>query len=233
MAPNKEIKTATNPEALRELNRLARKYRRDVPAVSSLMDVVGVLADIKPAALIDRKDVPVSLLLQLGLTYETTAAVEHLLYVSQSQAKAKRLATLHAKVFGRKLSPHKEREIGKLLGYPKTSTGYFIKRWSTIGTFEELPMIHVVDTEYTASAYYQQLILSPDNWKEELAAYCEPLEAAVQALAPQVHAVFERMARAEARQHRYHTHIRKLLHRFGLVRSDTNAGGVSELRVKR
>ena len=233
MVANKEIKTVSNPQALLTLNRLARTHRRNIPMVSDLVDIVGVLADIKPAALIDRESVPVSLITQLGLAYATTVSLNHLLYVSRSESSARRLAALHAEVFGQKLSPRKERAIGKLLGYPKTATEYFIKRWSTVGAPDELPMVCVVDTEHTASSYYQQLILSPDNWKEELAAYSEPLEATVRALTPQIHHCFERAARAEARQHRRHIRRKRLLRYFGFTAHGADNRGISELHVKR
>lgn len=183
------------------MNQVDKKALADIDALSEefgefiaydVTDVIGVLVGLKPAALVggNKQDIDTDLLGRLGLSY-TQWPEKNLVYVSRDGETVRRLAELHKKVWGKNATyPDESREIGRLLGYPETATEYFIKRLKTLDSDSPLPAFIPEETKDTVSSYFQNLVLSPDNYKEELASYCEPLEAAVREFAPRTYAVF-------------------------------------------
>ncbi len=177
-------------KALADLDVLSEEFGEFI--AYDITDVIGVLVGLKPVAFVggNKQDIDSDLLRRLGLSLAQWPE-KHLVYVSKDRVLAHRLAELHKKVWGSNaLYPSENREIGKLLGYPETATEYFIKRLKTLDSGNPLSVFIPKETENTASAYFQNLILSPDNYKKELAEYCEPLEAAVREFAPKTYAVF-------------------------------------------
>lgn len=177
-------------KALAGLDGLSEEFGESI--AYDVTDVIGVLVGLKPAALVggNKRDIETSLFERLGLSYAQWPE-KNLVYVSRDKVLAHRLAELHKQVWGSNaIYPDENREIGRLLGYPETATEYFIERLKTLGSNNPLPAVNPDDTGDTVSSYFQNLILSPDNYKEELAEYCEPLEAAVREFAPKTYAVF-------------------------------------------
>ncbi|HEX8390668.1 MAG TPA: hypothetical protein VF597_04565 [Candidatus Saccharimonadales bacterium] len=77
------------------------------------------------------------------------------------------------------------RRIGQLLGYPETATDYFIERLSTLDTTDELPRVD--KTDLGELEHFSQLILSPEHYEDEIAAYVRPLADSVHVLAPKTY----------------------------------------------
>lgn len=164
----------------------------------TVMDVVGVVAGVKPAALLYDGLEDLDILKNVGLyvslidgetpmyaiSRDLTLAEElQGLMMNQSQGESEDFAEKHAR-------------IGRLLGYPTTGTDYFVRRFQTMNS-ENLPMIRLKQSKGTVDASFQQLILSPEHYKDEVRQYSEPLQAAVKELAPHSYAIFESAARKE------------------------------------
>lgn len=198
-------------DALLELDNLSRKAKGDMALAADIVDVIGVLAGIKPAAFIGGNELVVGndLLSRLGLVC-ATSKIKNIVYVSFDKEKAERLASLHELVWGKNAEyANENREIGRLLGYPVTATEYFLHRLSVYGTTEELPIVRVKRTKDTVSEHFQSLILSPEHYDQELAAYSEPLEKATRLLAPRTYAMIKRAATKE----RFKKHFDRLISR--------------------
>lgn len=235
MTNNREAAPRTDTAALRELDQLARHHRNDTLLASDIVDIVGVVSDIKPAAMIEEGSVSNATLSKLGLEMVKSSHSEiiHLLYVAKTRARAQQLADAHALSWGlgKRVDVENERTIGRLLGYPSSATEYFIKRLDCMGSDAELPMVRVTKTLNTTSEYFQQLILSPDNWRDELAAYCEPLEVATRQSTPAVYDIFVRAARRNARRARWQQWTSRLRHRIGSGPRTTEISDDTEVYV--
>lgn len=72
--------------------------------------------------------------------------------------------------------------IGELLGYLPTATEYFIKRLPTVNTPYQLPWAELPEDDIRNKFAY--MVLSPDNFQQELEDYVHPLADAVRLLAP-------------------------------------------------
>lgn len=157
-----------------------------------MIDIVGVIAGLKPAAFIGGNDAVSTQVIEyierLGLKHVSWPE-KRLLYISFDQQHVERLAALHRVVWGKNATfPDENREIGTLLGYPRTATEYFLKRLTSLSTGTPLPQYMPEGIEGTVRDNFYQLVLSPDNYQEEVRAYCEPLEATVREFAPKTHA---------------------------------------------
>ena len=179
-----------NPTALADLDNLSDLYGKYI--VHDIIMVVGVLIGLKPVAMIgnnsENRDIDAELISDLGLRTAFWSE-KNLTYVSFDQILANRMAELHRTVWGENTEHLEEnREIGQLLGYPKTAVEYFVRRLELFKTGMPLPMLDVEDDE-NISEYFLEMILSPEHYKAEIAEYCRPLEKAVQQYAPKTYAL--------------------------------------------
>lgn len=83
--------------------------------------------------------------------------------------------------------PDEQYEIGALLGYPVTAAEYFLRRLHTMGTPNELPAIELSVLSPVQDEYFSGLVFSPDYYKDEIMAYCLPLEDATRKLMPKTY----------------------------------------------
>lgn len=81
-----------------------------------------------------------------------------------------------------------ERAIGKLLGYPPTATEYYIKRLVMLEKSGELPDMFEPPLDDPIK-HFCWLILSPDNYADEVEAYARPLMEATKKFAPKTYAI--------------------------------------------
>lgn len=86
---------------------------------------------------------------------------------------------------GFQISDEHEKTIGRLLGYPPTATEYFIRRMRTMSTPGELPIIESKLTDNRR--FFENFILSPDHYDDEVRAYITPFEQAVHELTPKTY----------------------------------------------
>lgn len=161
-----------------------------------IVDVVGVLAGLKPSSFVDYDERLAAVLNDLGLRHVPFGydpEIVDLMAISKDQVMANKLAELLVT----HTTEDDEREIGKLLGYPPTATEYYIKRLPTLRnpSEEQLPMIkpkHFLGRDIDE---FHQLVLSPDHWQEEVDNFIAPLEAATKEMAPGTYDRIRRAAR--------------------------------------
>ncbi len=186
------ILTPDHLQMLQILDTLSEEGRDIRP--EDAIEVVGVIAGIKPAAYINYAEGRAGdCIAQLGMWQCSAGGAE--LCVSRNLALANELAVRFKNV--RKGTPDQvrqtERAIGKLLGYPSTSTDYYID-------FREdgqLPIVLPAAVRDTVLMGFARLILSPEHWREELEAYAIPLAEATRNLAPRTYGLFEKVAQGE------------------------------------
>lgn len=198
---------------------------------SEIMDIIGVVIGIKPSAVLSYSAQLTSQIRDLGLNYHklTDLAGNDGLTISRSELLAKKLVESFQELWSRDRNDRSavHRDIGKMLGYPETSTDYFIKRSATLdGPLEsQLPAIIPHEFESGAGHEFCQLIFSPYHWREELEAYSLPLELATRLLAPKSYRCFER----EARRSKVASCCRKLIRK---PEQSSYGPGVVTLSVK-
>lgn len=179
-------------QVLQTLDALSEEGRGIRP--EDVIEVIGVIAGIKPAAYINYAEGEAgNCIAQLGMWQCSVGGAE--LCVSRNFALANELAVRFKNI--RKGTPDQvkqtERAIGKLLGYPSTSTDYYID-------FREdgqLPIVVPAAVRDTVLMGFARLILSPEHWREELEAYAIPLAEATHNLAPRTYGLFEKIAQGE------------------------------------
>lgn len=214
--------------AMSEIDRAATK---DEMMRSEIMNIIGVVVGIKPSAILSYSAQLSSQIRDLGLNYHVLTDLEgnDALTISRSELLAKKLAESFQDLWSRGRNDRSavHRDIGKMLGYPETSTDYFLKRLATLGGPLEsrLPVIIPHEFESGAGREFCQLILSPDHWREELEDYLAPLELATRRLAPKSYRCFER----EARRSKVASWCRKLIRK---PEQSSYGPGVVTLSVK-
>lgn len=167
----------------------------DSVEAAELMDIAGVLGGVKPAALLHGDIVDRESVVRLGL--KTMGAYNGCFVASFDEE----LSATFVSVFNDQRTPEGEltddahRNIGAMLGYPETSTEYFIARAKSFDGPDQLPMVMPRSIRNTPTENVHQLILSPDNYKEELESYVLPLEKAMQEFAPHSYVLMEKERR--------------------------------------
>jgi hypothetical protein len=158
---------------------------------SAISELVGVLAGLKPSALMRNDWINTEDIEAVGLNYNVLG--EHHFAVSRDGEISDNLSEVFetARYDDGMLSEDGHRQLGKLLGFPETSTEYFLKRTPTVFTPDELPMVKSRKLQGTASDFFHQFILSPDHYEEEINTYILPLVAAVKSLAPNTYLYVE------------------------------------------
>lgn len=193
-------------DAMSDIDKLATKDRE---VLLDIGDISGVVSNIKPSASIGYNDRLADMLSRLGLEQDNNLD-RGIMSIAWTKESAQELTAAFQDVWNGTVD-HDDghRKVGKLLGYPGTSTEYFIQRMKSLrGPIDrQLPAIHPLELEGSTLGTFNQIINSPDNWREELDVYAVPLERATRELAPLSYKLLERLARRE----RVAGGIRKLL----------------------
>ena len=184
------------------VDRLAQEHlaQIDLLAPSShyrpIIDTVGVIADIKPAALLTGEEPTLGLLARTQGLHSVSAGSPYPAGTATIIAKdlnlAEYLQTLLVESTILRHEGHssddQDREIGRILGYPKTATDYFIRRrlycqahrrYPDERWREQIPLFH----QRVAS-----FVFSPKHWPEEIEEYSAKLAEATRLYAPHTHA---------------------------------------------
>lgn len=155
-------------------------------------DVAGVFAGIKQVAYVSNDFIGPALLKRMGLHRAITSNVAEAYSLDKATVREFKAAVKNAFSHLDTVMPGHKVE-GRLLGYPETSTAYFMKRWGNIDTY---PMVISKSSEGTLSGeFFQDFILSPKHYAREIRDYSEPLEYATAILLPRTYKKMQRMWR--------------------------------------
>lgn len=162
-----------------------------IKQANGVIDLVGVIAGIKPVAFLDKDQVNADLINAMGISCQ--AIDEESYAISRDENLGLQLKEVFLSRQGESGAASDEwyRQFGTLLGYPDTAIDYYIKRMPTVFTDTPLPFVEPDSIEGTTTNYFNQLVLSPDNYEAELDEYVKPLEAAVKKLAPKTYEFIE------------------------------------------
>ncbi len=184
-------------QAMSDLDKVSYK---DLWQSQQMISISGVMAGVKPAAIIDYDDQLLGFIDKLGLECTGTYPGD-VVAISRSKDLANRVFGLFDEVGCQvdRTDENRHRIAGKALGYPETATEYFLKRSPTISqpTEQQLPMIEPLELEGTVRRHFHQFVLSDEHWREELNDYVIPLEEATRNLAPLTYRQLERLTRRE------------------------------------
>lgn len=168
------------------------------------VDVVGVYAGVKPSAIVGDYPGLATIVERLGLTH-TILHKQKLMVLARTQELVDLLAdTLVGQQYHEIDNDAAHRAIGKLLGYPATSTEYFLERLDYINLppEQQKPMIRPEMLEGQALREFSHFIKSPDHWRDEITAYAIPLEAVTREFAPRTYNLFEQKAKRVRLEHK-------------------------------
>lgn len=174
--------------ALKQLDR-----PRFLPDACEIADIAGVLSGVKPCALIFLMDLPAkrrreigSILARLGL--KTRIYDKRLMFVSKDDPILDEFERNWSARNPERVDKTLEHAIGKLLGYPPTATEHYIRRLVTLEKSGELP--DMVEPPLKGPIkHFCWLVLSPDNYADEIEAYSRPLMEATKKFAPKTYAI--------------------------------------------
>ena len=180
--------TDTSLEALKDLDDLGVDCY-STRQLSDIVNIVGVLADIKPVTIIDdefhddaSRQRLLGLVDALGMTSHEATLLNGVksIFISKDTQKAILLNDLWNELFLREISDRDdvERGIGKLLGFPETAIDFYIKRGDEYNITPAAPQ---------SGEPFHRLVLSPENTESERAEYCVPLEDATRELLPRTY----------------------------------------------
>ena len=156
----------------------------DFVQAGCVMNLVGVLVGLKPAAYLEESDSLIPLLRETGV-YTKKTRRNGGVAVSRTSKQATRLARDIRHTWGKKtINESIERRIGEALGYPKTATEYFVARLVVMQLGKDIPLVVPEPSDEIPHESFIQFILSPEYYKEEIAAYAKPLEEATRRYAP-------------------------------------------------
>lgn len=178
------------------------KTSKSITTSSRNIDIIGVLVGIKPATFF-YVDTPEEvtrlepLVRSLGLVYLSLDIPGTFVVSRTKQTGAEFYKAYHQRDKAGKFTTKAHKEIGQLLGYPKTSTEYFLKRLKSMFTDAELPMVFSRSTEGTVSEYFCQFVMSPEYYQNELEVYQKPLEAATKELLPNTYTYLTKRSRKD------------------------------------
>lgn len=188
------ILTLETMRGVRELDTLGGDMNRPDVVSAEVTTAIGVFASIKPAGIVGLEELEYAgvnceqfagAIDMMGLQSVMAAGLDGslLLMISRHKELAEELRAMLPENNTNLANEQYQYKMGALLGYPVTSTEYFLKRVRTYEETGEWP-------EYPNRPYmtaYSQLIFSPDHFEEELASYSLPLEEAVKVIAPQTY----------------------------------------------
>lgn len=166
------------------------------------VDVVGVFAGVKPSCRIDVKEGAIAKYqaiidkLDLETTELTIEPGRRILFISTDSDLAHQLSEPRQTITTTdETSAFEEMEykIGQLLGYPATATKHYLERLNDFCITGEFSPFVEVPEYYGDARYFVNIILSPDNYQDEMANYIEPLCQAVKLYTPKL---YERVVQA-------------------------------------
>jgi len=195
---------APHSEALRALEILDQA--EDLPQ-SGRLDLVGVYAGVKPAAImggyyhIDDFTEPcelselnysvtarlIDLADRLGLKYRGMRGVHFA--VSRHQAILDVLKDRHSNILSRSRGEQelRHRQIGRLVGYPDTAIDYFLYRLHEEHSNGSLPPSVKPDKTFGDVRHFANFVLSPNNMQYELESYARKLQQAAKYFTPRLY----------------------------------------------
>ena len=155
-----------------------------------MIDTVGVVADIKPAALLEGDHATVEALAHIEGIYsvaldypDATGKV-----ISKDPDLAKHLQSLlvDSRILCDEgyIPDDQHREIGRILGYPRTATDYFIERAKHRRTHRRYPNEAWLEAVPLFHRHIAGFIFSPNHYPEEIEEYSAKLAEALRAYAP-------------------------------------------------
>jgi hypothetical protein len=185
------------------------------------MDLVGVIAGLKPVAFLHTQEINPALVSAVGLNWEL---IEYGMFAASRDEhlslELKEVFLSHRNNEGN-LTDDGHRIIGKLLGYPESATDYFVDRLPTVFTPVELPMVKSRALEGTSTDFFHQFVLSPGNHQSEIDDYIKPLETAVRELTPNTYKYIETENRRDQVAKKIGRFLRPLI---GLKPKEVNPG---------
>jgi len=187
MTPNKNMSSPTAHEltelqavVLAQLDQNAKNFVQ----AGCVMNLVGVLTGLKPAAYLEESEGLIPALKEIGLYCKKTRRNGGVA-VSYAPKHAAQLAHDIRKTWGKNtINEPIERRIGSLLGYPETAVDYFVVRSVVMRLGKDVPLVMPEPGAEVPHEAFMQFILSPEHYREELALYATPLEAATRQFAP-------------------------------------------------
>jgi|GEM_PF-5584625 len=185
------LMNAEQKEALGLIDMESKTY---VQAVAT-SDLIGVIAGIKPVAFLHDAEISLELVSATGMSCEPI--LNGLFAASRDENLNLELRDVFLSYRDKngRVTDEGSRKTGELLGYPDTAVDYFVERSHTVRTSNELPLVVPLSTLDTPSEFFNQFILSPNNYQEEMDTYIKPLEAAVKELAPNTYNFIEKQHR--------------------------------------
>ena len=169
-------------------------------------DVAGVLAGIKQVAYVSHGFISPTLLKKMGLHRVVTSSVAEVYSLDRATANEFKAAVKNTfSNLSVAMPGHKVQ--GKLLGYPKTSTTYFMKRWADIHKYPNVVLKSSIGT--MSGEFFQDFILTPKHYNKEIREYSEPLEYATAILLPRTYKKMRRMLR----KYRFQNGMKRLIGR--------------------
>lgn len=183
------------PEFIKSVHQLdALGSKQNYLGLTDTIDIVGVVAGIKPACIIrsgsfTEPEQLEQIITGLGLD-QRLSHNKRIIYVSRRPELSLMLAQIHSNVqAGHQrglpvaVMAEQEKTIGKLLGYPKSATEMYIDIAACIQ--QGLPNTHRIPFANKKEwEPYAHFVTSQEHWQQELAAYSMPLKDAVKTLAP-------------------------------------------------
>ena len=140
--------------------------------LSDIAGIAGVIAGVKPATIIGYSDEVARLVPVIGLSYISADNKFGMrqMSVARTDELANDLMLSFRELWDnpRAANDSVHRKIGKILGYPDTSTDYFIERGRTLDEpMEEwLPSIEPDEFIGSPTSHFNQLILSPRSYAD-------------------------------------------------------------------
>lgn len=192
MNTTREPKTPT-------VDQLAREHLGEIDLVAKsshyrlIIDTVGVVADIKPTALLGSDDIMAKALAHtrgihnIPVNFPAGAGI----VISKDPVLAEYLRSLlttsQTLSDDGLASDDQDREIGRILGYPKTATNYFIERsryrqrhgcYPNEDWREQIPSFH---------RYVAGFTFSPRHWPEEINEYSAKIAEVMRIYTPETY----------------------------------------------
>lgn len=180
--------------AVKELDALGGDLDRPDGSSVEVTGVIGVFAGIKPACIVTPESLAhadvdlqsfTGIIDAMGLHTRSTDRPDggQLLMISRHEELAEELNAVWYESRREEMYERCQYKMGALLGYPVTSTAYFLARMRAYEATGEW----LEHANQPATTAYTQLIFSPEHYEEEMAAYSTPFEEAVKIIAPRTH----------------------------------------------
>jgi hypothetical protein len=157
----------------------------------AITELVGVLAGLKPSALMQQNWIHTVDIEAVGMSYEVLE--DRNFAISRDSVISNYLSeVVQSARHDDEYDPVEgDRQLGKLLGYPDTAVEYYVARATTVNTSDELPIVKSRSLQDTTTEFFQQFILSPDHYEQEINEFLLPLQAAVKSLTPNTYLFIE------------------------------------------